>query len=228
MGMVHWTDGTTFDLGKLRKRTLEVGAKLILDGTQAIGALPFKLETIKPDALVCAAYKWLMGPYGITLAYFGPDFDGGVPIEESWINRIGSNDFQAQVGYQQEYLPYATRYDMGEKSNFTLLPMLTTAITQILSWGVDNIQDHCKQLGKSELLHLQNVGFNLESSEHRAHHIFGIKPPKGFNYQVVQEALEKKKVSISFRGKNIRVSPHIYNTDRDFEKLRECLTMGLA
>ena len=39
-------------------------ALLIIDGTQSIGSMPFDLDEIKPDALVCAGYKWLMGPYG--------------------------------------------------------------------------------------------------------------------------------------------------------------------
>ena len=64
MGMVHWADGTIFDLEKIRKKTKEVGALLIVDGTQSVGAMPFDVNKIKPDALVCAAYKWLMGPYG--------------------------------------------------------------------------------------------------------------------------------------------------------------------
>ena len=64
IGMVHWADGTIFDLKKIRKKTLEVGALLIIDGTQSVGAMPFDVSEINPDALVCAGYKWLMGPYG--------------------------------------------------------------------------------------------------------------------------------------------------------------------
>ena len=228
MGIVHWTDGTLFDLEAIRKRTLEVGAKLILDGTQAIGAIPFSITSLEPDALICAAYKWLMGPYGIGLSYFGPEFDQGTPIEESWINRIHSDDFQAQVGYQKEYRPFSTRYDMGEKSNFILIPMLTTALSQLQSWGVSNIQNYCKSIGYSELEHLQTLGFKIEDSKYRAHHLFGIRPPLNFNYQLVKEALVNEKVYVSFRGKAIRVSPHIYNSLEDMKKLTSCLVQGLS
>jgi len=228
MGIIHWTDGTLFDLRAIRDRTREVGAKLILDGTQAIGALPFSITSLEPDALICAAYKWLMGPYGISLSYFGPEFDQGIPIEESWINRIHSDDFQAQVGYQKEYRPFSTRYDMGEKSNFILVPMLTTALSQIQSWGMSNIQKFCKSISSSELQRLQSLGFKIEDSQYRAHHLFGIRPPLNYNYQLVKEALINEKVFVSFRGKAIRVSPHIYNSQEDIKKLSNCLVRGLS
>jgi selenocysteine lyase/cysteine desulfurase len=75
LGHVHWADGTLFQLAAIRKRTSEVGALLVIDGTQSVGALPFDVQTIKPDALICAGYKWLMGPYSIGLAYYGEYFD---------------------------------------------------------------------------------------------------------------------------------------------------------
>ena len=139
MGMVHWADGTIFDLEKIRKKTKEVGALLIIDGTQSVGAMPFDVNKIKPDALVCAAYKWLMGPYGSAFCYYGEAFDNGFPIEESWINRKNSEDFSQLINYQEDYSEGARRYNVGQQSNFINVAMLTAAINQLNSWGVDNI-----------------------------------------------------------------------------------------
>jgi len=85
MGHVHWADGTLFDLEAISKKCKLHNALLIIDGTQSIGALPFDIEKIQPDALICAAYKWLFGPYNFGFAYYGEKFDNGVPIEENWI-----------------------------------------------------------------------------------------------------------------------------------------------
>ena len=63
IGHVHWSDGTLFDLKKIRERLDEVGGLLIIDGTQSVGALPFSVKEFKPDALICGGYKWLLGPY---------------------------------------------------------------------------------------------------------------------------------------------------------------------
>jgi selenocysteine lyase/cysteine desulfurase len=85
LGNVHWADGTLFQLEEIRKRTRDVGALLIVDGTQSVGVMPFDVKKIQPDALVCAGYKWLLGPYSIGLAYYSEYFDEGTPIEESWL-----------------------------------------------------------------------------------------------------------------------------------------------
>ena len=77
IGHVHWSDGTLFHLEKIRKRLDEVGGLLVIDGTQSVGALPFSVKHLRPDALICAGYKWLLGPYSIGLAYYGPAFDSG-------------------------------------------------------------------------------------------------------------------------------------------------------
>lgn len=116
IGHVHWADGTRFDLEAIRKRTTEVGALLIVDGTQSVGAMPFDVQKIKPDALICAAYKWLLGPYSTGLAYYGEYFDNGKPIEESWMNRLYSEDFAGLVNYQAAYHPGMLRYEVDRKS----------------------------------------------------------------------------------------------------------------
>ncbi|MFM7859123.1 MAG: aminotransferase class V-fold PLP-dependent enzyme, partial [Flammeovirgaceae bacterium] len=139
LGHVHWADGTKFDLASIRKRTREVGALLIIDGTQSVGALPFDLATIQPDALICAGYKWLMGPYSIGLAYYGDYFNEGKPLEENWINRLNSENFAGLVNYQAQYQKGALRYEVGEHSNFILVPMMLEALKQVLQWNPKNI-----------------------------------------------------------------------------------------
>ena len=58
---VHWADGTRFDLEAIGERARAVGAVFVVDGTQSVGALPFDVQSVRPDALVCATYKWLVG-----------------------------------------------------------------------------------------------------------------------------------------------------------------------
>ena len=95
---VHWTDGTLFDLPAIGARAREVGAAFVVDGTQAIGSLPFDAQEIQPDALIVASYKWLLGPYSIGMGYFGPRYLDGLPLEETWIGREGSEDFKNSGG----------------------------------------------------------------------------------------------------------------------------------
>ncbi len=223
MANVHWADGTLFDLMAIRQRTREVGALLIIDGTQSVGALPIDVATLQPDALICAGYKWLLGSYSLGLAYYGPAFDAGVPIEENWINRLHSSDFKNLVHYQPAYELGAARYSVGEQSNFFLMPMLRAALEQLLDWGVGNIQDYTKQLSAKPLEILQELGCRVAPASERCGHLFGVRLHEGqLDFQQLRGALEAKRVYVSFRGSAIRVAPHVYNDERDFEQLIGC------
>ena len=177
MSHVHWADGTWFDLESIREKTAKEGALLVIDGTQSVGALPFDVRRIRPDALICAAYKWLLGPYSIGLAYYGPFFDEGVPIEDSWINRLDSDNFKELVNYQEQYREKANRYSVGEYSNFTLLPMLEKALDQVLKWKPARIQTYCKSLIVPYLDDFQSLNCFIEDEDYRANHLLGIHLP---------------------------------------------------
>jgi selenocysteine lyase/cysteine desulfurase len=162
LGNVHWTDGTLFDLKNIGGKARSVGAYFVIDGTQSIGALPFDLSEIQPDALICAGYKWLMGPYSIGLAYFNERFTNGIPIEENWLLREYSEDFSQLVNYKNAYQPGALRFDVGERSNFILVPMMKAALEQIIDWGVNNIQDYCRTLSDELTDGLNALGYIIE------------------------------------------------------------------
>lgn len=223
LGNVHWADGTRFDLVEVGKRAREVGAKLIIDGTQSIGALPFDAKAIQPDAVICAGYKWLMGPYSIGLAYYGEAFDHGVPLEENWINRLGSEDFAGLVKYRDEYQPGALRFEVGEHSNFILVPMMLEALRQVNEWDPKHIQGYCQSVTREGIPILRRYGYWIEEESWRGQHLFGIRFPKGADPVKIRDRVKQKAISVSFRGDFMRVSPHVYNSPAEFMKLVKVL-----
>jgi selenocysteine lyase/cysteine desulfurase len=221
---VHWADGTLFDLQAIRRRTQEVGALLIIDGTQSVGALPFNVQEIKPDALVCAAYKWLLGPYSIGFAYYGEYFNDGKPVEENWINRLDSENFSGLVNYEAQYQPGALRYSVGEHSNFILVPMALKALQQLNRWGVKNIQEYCHSITEPGIAKLREKGFVIEDLPFRSSHLFGIRHSKSIDPLKIRDKLNKHKVYVSIRGTAVRISPHVYNDVTDVERLVKILS----
>ena len=222
MGHIHWADGTLFDLISIRKRAHEVGAKLIIDGTQSVGALPFSVKEIQPDALIVGGYKWLLGPYSIGMAYYADTFNDGQPLEYNWINRKNSEDFSQLINYQDEYQPKADRFSVGESSNFILLPMQIRALEQLLDWGIQNIQDYCDSISATAIQQLRDKGCFIEHADFRSKHLFGVYLPDHLEMDTVKDRFRESGISVGIRGEAIRVAPHVYNTVEDFEKFVAC------
>ncbi len=213
--IVHWTDGTLFDLESIGSRARKNGAALIVDGTQSIGALPFDVERIQPDALIVASYKWLLGPYSCGLAWWGDRFAHGTPLEESWLNRLGSEDFAGLVDVEARYHEGSVRYDVGEKSNFALLPMLEAALEQVLEWTPEGIQEYDRKLLAPWTDTILDLGFQLADDANRGSHLVGIRMPPGLEVATINEVLRDKNIFVSIRGDAIRISPNVYNDMND-------------
>ena len=177
---------------------------------------------MRPDFLVSAAYKWLLGPYSLGFIYVGEAYREGVPIEHNWISREGSEDFARLVEYTDAYGPGARRYDVGERSNFVLLPMAIEALRHILAWGVEEIAASLQEITARIESEAEKLGIETVPAPMRAGHMIGLGldpgAPKDLAVRLAQE-----NVFVSVRGRNLRVSPHLYNTERDVERLFDSL-----
>ncbi|EDP69983.1 Aminotransferase, class V [Flavobacteriales bacterium ALC-1] len=227
MGNIHWSNGSLFNLKAISVKAKSHNSLLVIDGSQTVGALPFSIKDIQPDALICAGYKWLFGPYGCAYGYFGPYFDNGNPIEENWTNRLDSEDFSGLTNYQPEYKPMANRYSVGESGNFIYVKMQIEALKQLIQWTPKGVQDYCKQISLEAVKELKALGCKIEEDNYRTHHLFGIKLPENIDLHALKKDLFNKNIFVSFRGNYIRISCHLYNTAEDFKPLINCLASHL-
>ncbi|HLL77122.1 MAG TPA: aminotransferase class V-fold PLP-dependent enzyme [Pyrinomonadaceae bacterium] len=220
----HWTDGSLVDLEAVGERARSVGAALVVDASQSLGAYPLDIERVRPDFLVCVGYKWLLCPYTISFLYAAPKWQReGRPIEYPWMTRAGSEDFSRLVDYKDDqYRPGARRFDMGESSNFVLGPMAAAALRQILEWGIANIRRTLSALTALISEEAERLGCRTIPAGGRVDHMTGIRLPKGLPAGL-GERLAEEKVFVSIRGDAIRVSPHLYNGEEDVRKFFSAL-----
>ena len=218
----HWTDGSLLDLVLIGRRAREVGTALVVDAIQSLGAHPFDAREVRPDFLVASTYKWLLGPYGVGFLYAGEAAREGTPIEHNWVNRSGSEEFSGLIEYQDTFQPGARRYDVGERSNFALLPMANEALRQILAWGVENVSETIGELTDLIEAKAGERGIEAIPAERRARHMIGLKLGSSAPEDLAAR-LAAESVFVSVRGESVRVSPHLYNTEGDVERLFEVL-----
>ncbi|GMQ90056.1 MAG: aminotransferase class V-fold PLP-dependent enzyme [Gammaproteobacteria bacterium] len=218
----HWTDGSLLELVRVGMRCREVGAALVLDLTQSAGAMPFDVNAVQPDFAVAASYKWLLGPYSLAFLYVAPRWQSGEPLEHNWIAREHSEDFAGLVDYCDDFQPGARRFDMGERSNFQLLPMAEAALGQILEWGVAEIAATLGKKTASIAQRAAELALEVAPADQRAGHFAGLRFEQGVPSSLL-ERLAAAKVCVSVRGDSVRVTPHLYNTDVDIGRFLSVL-----
>lgn len=219
----HWTDGGLLDLAAIREALDRVGAALVLDVTQSLGALPLDLAAVRPDVMAVACYKWLLGPYSTGFLYADPRWHGGTPIEHNWINREGSEDFSRLVDYRTGFRTGARRYDVGEPSNFALLPMVSEGLRQIEAWSVPEVQATLAGITRQLVEAVRPLGFTAAPAHLRAGHLIGLRMPGGLPAGLGAR-LVARGVYVSVRGSSLRISPHLYNNAADLDRLVAGLT----
>jgi len=223
---VHWTDGALIDLAPIAARCREVGARLVIDGSQSIGAMPLEVEALRPDFLVAVGYKWLLGPFSVGYLYVAEEHRQGEPLEENWILRAGSEDFARLVDYHDEYQPGARRFDVGQRTKFELLPMAIAALEQIVDWKVPRVAATLAERTSEIARRAAELGFDPVPAQQRGPHMLGLRLPDRARAGVIS-ALTKVNCFAAVRGESLRISPHVHTTDEDVQRLLDGLTLAL-
>jgi selenocysteine lyase/cysteine desulfurase len=224
----HWTNGTLVDLPRVAAAARRHDAALVVDASQTLGAYPLDIAEVRPDFLVSVGYKWLLGPYGLGYLYVAERWHAhGTPLEESWLNRRGADNFATLADYTDAYQPGAQRFNQGESAQFYLLPMALAALTQIAQWTPARVQQQLSEWTRELSARAPALGLTCAEPSRRVGHMIGLTargslPPDLFS------ALAARDVYVGARGANIRVSPHLHSTAADLDRLVATLQELLA
>jgi selenocysteine lyase/cysteine desulfurase len=135
VGSVQYATGTIVDISRLRQMTAQAGACLIVDATQAVGAMPVDANAWDADAIVASGYKWLGGHGGVGLAVMSPLLLEQIPPLPGW---MGAPDPFAFDARSIQLADDARRYTQSTMS-YVSVAGLTVSLDQLLSLGVDQM-----------------------------------------------------------------------------------------
>ncbi|WP_114953602.1 aminotransferase class V-fold PLP-dependent enzyme [Sphingosinicella terrae] len=215
---VHWTDGAFIDLARVGARAREIGAALAVDASQSFGILPVDWDAVRPDFLVTVGYKWLLGPYALGYLYVDEAHRGGEPLEENWLLREGSEDFARLVDYVDAYRPGARRYDVGQRSAFELTRAASASLRLMLGWQAKDLAGRLGAITGRIEAEARRLGLRIGSGPERAPHLIGLELPAGA-MEKAAALFRDANVHISFRGRAVRIAPHVYTSESDVERL---------
>ena len=240
---VHWSDGSLIDVKKISQHIENSGFRprchLLLDLTQTLGCMPYTSDDDSAwfknvDFVVCAHYKWLLGPYTMSFMYMNNksnnnnyqiEFDS---LEQSWMNRDNSRDFNNLVNYSDNYANGALKFDCGQKSNLQLMPMAISALKQIHEWEPIKIYHTLGYYNNQLSKQMKQLGLEPMDENERGKHIMGIKfDTNKVPGDEILAALKEENVYASVRGNSIRIAPHLHCRESEFEKFGHVLAKVL-
>jgi len=219
----HWADGSIVDLAAVGARCRDVGAALVVDATQWAGAHPFDVTAVNPDFLVCAAYKWLLCPVGMSFLYAAPRHRGGRPLEHHDYNHpVTGGSIEGRLVYDMAYSDGARRYDVGQTHNLILLPMAEAALDQVTRWTPLAIAETLTPITARIADAAAGMGYRAMPEGRRAGHFTAIRkdtpPPPGMIARLAGQG-----IFASLRCGGLRLAPHVYVTEEDMVRLLAAL-----
>jgi cysteine desulfurase/selenocysteine lyase len=221
---VHSFSGRVLDLDAVGAVCRDHGVWFVVNGSQAVGAVPVDVRSVPVDALVSVGFKWLCGPYGTGLCWLRPElFDALRSSKLYWLSALTADDLAAPSLDLQMITPRrAGRHDIFGTANFFNYVPFATAIELLLEYGIQAIHEYVDGLVVRLLDGVEQSRFRLVSSEETRSTLVLLEPVSEPS-EVVVERLTAARIHVAHRRGRIRVSPHVYNTSADIDRALELL-----
>jgi selenocysteine lyase/cysteine desulfurase len=226
---VRYNDGSLLDAAKVAKACHAQGALLLLDVSQSCGAIPMNVNELGADFLICAGYKWLLGPFGTGFFWVKREHLGMVrPDPFYWMAVDGSDNFAALNFADPKPAASAKRWDSAEWAsyfNFNLVAM-DTSVDFAVRAGAETVAAHNHKLIDVLFERLPKDRCVIASPHEAARRgPYGCFAARSLEKTVeLYDQLRKEHVIVSLRDGNIRVSPYLYNTEQDIDRLIAVVT----
>ena len=227
VSMVRFDDGVMLDVTKLAEACHAQGALLLLDVSQCCGAVPMDMKAMGADFLVCAGYKWLLGPFGTGFFWAKCEHIAKMrPGPFYWMAAEGVDNFAALATAPPRPAQAARRWDAAETANFYNLAALEAGLELVLRAGAETVMEHNHKLIELLFSRLPADRCVVASPTERARRgpygCFQARTPE--KTKELYDKLRSENVITSLREGKIRVSPYLYNSERDIDRVIAVIT----
>jgi cysteine desulfurase / selenocysteine lyase len=224
---VRFDNSAMLDAARLAGACHAQGALLLLDVSQSCGAVPMNVTDLGADFLVSAGYKWLLGPFGTGFFWANSKHIANVrPGPFYWMATGGADNFTALSFDDPKPGQNAKRWDAAETANYFNHAAVEASLEFVLRAGPETVAAHNHKLIDFMYERLPKdrcvPTSPLEHGQRGPYGCFAARRPE--TTAELYDRLRKENVITSLREGNIRVSPHLYNTERDIDRLISVIT----
>ncbi len=221
---VDYSTGYRIDLAAFGSLIRDRGGIFVVDGTQGVGANDLDLHALPVDVMACAAYKFLLGPYGTGFAYVARELLAKLDLPViNWYSVEGADDFDSLPTEEFRLIHDARVFDSGETGNFINLHGLEASLEFVEGVTVGAVNAHCRRLLSRLEEGLCVRGYILSAGSSPGHEstILGFHALEAGATAELHRKLSAHQIAVSLRHGMIRVSPYLYNDETDIDRMLE-------
>lgn len=218
---VHSFSGCSIDIEALGALCRDHGITFVVNASQALGVRPLDVSSVPVDAVTSVGWKWLCGPYATGFCWMRPELRESLQYNQAyWLAMQTADDLSKD---EEVYLRSglgARKYDVfGTANFFNFFPWLAS-LEYVLEKGIESIRVHDDRLVSRFLNGLDPEKYDVLSPREKPARstliFFSHRFTERNDY--IYHALLQARVYVAFRRRNLRMSPHLYNTEEDIDR----------
>lgn len=222
LSAVEFSTGFHHDLARLGEFCRRRGILFFLDIIQAYGGRGFDLPAIGCGAAAADSHKWMLGPEGIGILYLDAQWRDRIePLGAGWYNYDVKGDY---LNYAAPMHTSGRKYECGTLNTIGIYGMLASMLlTEAI--GLEQTWRHILDLTDYAVAQLAPLGYRpFAPRGAAASGVVSFAAPAGIDLKSAVARLERHdRVCVTNRSGRLRISPHLYNTKAEIDRLRDGL-----
>ncbi|MFH1685975.1 MAG: aminotransferase class V-fold PLP-dependent enzyme [bacterium] len=223
LSWVQFFNGYKVDLSPLAKLCRDRDILLVVDGIQGMGVEPINVRQLGVDVFTSGCQKWMLSPQGGGFFYLSDRIRDKLKHPfMSWLGVDWKVQFTDLFRYDLPWFDSARRFEMGYYAVLNLLGM-EAAAGVFTDLGIRNIQGHNYDLIDRLADFIKKHPFYRATSSLDRRHRSSIFTFTCRDYQKLHKKILKAGIVLVQREGSIRVSVHLFNNQRDIDRLKSVL-----
>ena len=216
---VGWGTGYRVDLDALCEIADRRGARLLVDGIQAVGVRHLDLSETPIDFLAGECRKWLLSPEGLGYLFVRRERQDELrPSRVGWASMSQEDPFGDRFAFHDD----ARRFETGMPA-FALVAAANASLGALAAETPAGREAVIGGLSERMVEVLTAAGGVVASERGDRGSAIVAAEFAGRDLEAMRSKMAEAGVVVSVRSGRIRVSPHAYNTAEDVQKLADAL-----
>lgn len=216
---VCYRNGVRSDVQAVIRMAHERGAKVLVDGYQAIGSLPVSARELGADFIAGGCLKYLLGTAGMAFMYVrNSEAEALVPTTSGW---FAQENIHAMDIYHNDPARSARRFESGTP-NVSAIYACIAGIKYLTNVGLEAVYQQVAHLTGLIAAEADSRNWKLKTPAQADRH-GAMMAIASTDAPLLVNRLGDEGIVVSDRDNNLRVSPHFYNSDADIQALFKAL-----